>query len=295
MSMLEQQTEAWLKDRRNHLGASDAPVIMEVSPWSTPLQLWEEKVGVRGSKVKTAAMQHGLDTEEEARKKFEEITDIYVIPQVVKHPTKKWMMASLDGMDIERNNIVEIKCPRNVVDHEIARAKEVPNKYYPQLQHQMFVCELDKAYYFSYRNKEGLVVEVKRDEDYLKKLLEKEELFWECVQSFTPPSAIEKDYVRMNDPGFNAYVERYLAADAMIGKYEKEREEIKEHLLLMAGGLNVKSSRLSITKVVRKGIVDYKAIPELESIDLEKYRKAPITSWRLTNAEVSHTRSKVQA
>lgn len=293
MSALIQGTKEWLQARREKVGSSDAPVIMGVSPWSTPLQCWEEKMGLREARKKTAAMQYGLDTEEEARQAFEKMTDIYVFQDVIDHPEKKWMRASLDGIDVEKKHIVEIKCPRNSLDHEIAKTYSVPEKYYPQVQHQIFVCELDKAYYFSYFNKEGVIVEVKRDEKYLKKLLEEEEKFWDCMQNFIAPDAIEKDYVKMGCATWTAYEERYAAIDASLNKLEKEKEELRQHLLEMAGGQNVVGNRLKLSKVVRKGIVDYKTVPELEGVNLEKYRKAPTTTWRITNAEISNTRPKV--
>ena len=34
----------WKQFRRTHIGASDAPIIMGESPWSTPLKLYEQKI-----------------------------------------------------------------------------------------------------------------------------------------------------------------------------------------------------------------------------------------------------------
>ena len=42
-----QGTSEWLENRKNHIGASDAPVVMGVSPWDTPYKLWENKLGRR--------------------------------------------------------------------------------------------------------------------------------------------------------------------------------------------------------------------------------------------------------
>lgn len=40
---LDQRTDEWLMWRSQGIGASDAPVIMGVSPWSDPVSLWMEK------------------------------------------------------------------------------------------------------------------------------------------------------------------------------------------------------------------------------------------------------------
>ncbi len=46
MSALIQHSNEWLELRKNKIGASDAPIIMKVSPWKTPYRLWEEKLGL---------------------------------------------------------------------------------------------------------------------------------------------------------------------------------------------------------------------------------------------------------
>jgi hypothetical protein len=35
--------------------------------------------------------------------------------------------------------------------------------------------------------------------------------------------------------------------------------------------------------IERKGSIDYASIPELHLVDIEKYRKEPVVSWKLTN------------
>ena len=43
---LHQNTPKWLEYRKHKLGASCAPIIMEVSPWSSPLMLYKEMLGL---------------------------------------------------------------------------------------------------------------------------------------------------------------------------------------------------------------------------------------------------------
>ena len=44
---MEQKSEEWLDWRKKGIGSSDAPIIMGVSPWKTPFELWEEKTGTQ--------------------------------------------------------------------------------------------------------------------------------------------------------------------------------------------------------------------------------------------------------
>ncbi len=46
-----------------------------------------------------------------------------MFPKVVLHPAHDWMMASLDGIDLDGNSIVEIKCPGQT-DLEIGQTRE---------------------------------------------------------------------------------------------------------------------------------------------------------------------------
>jgi putative phage-type endonuclease len=186
MSALVQGSEEWLEMRKKKIGASDAPIIMGVSPWKTPKALWEEKLSIRNSDIPSIAMLRGVEMEDEARLVFEEMTGIYVFKRVMQHPVYDWMIASLDGIDIEEKNIVEIKCPGKK-DHAVALEGRVPDKYYPQLQHQLYVCNLPKIYYFSYNGTGGVVVEVMRNEEYQERLIKEELKFWDCILNFIPP------------------------------------------------------------------------------------------------------------
>jgi predicted phage-related endonuclease len=44
---IHQQTPEWHAWRMQGLGSSDAPVIMQESPWRTPKQIWELRTGRR--------------------------------------------------------------------------------------------------------------------------------------------------------------------------------------------------------------------------------------------------------
>lgn len=184
--MLVQGSEEWLELRKSHIGASDAPVIMGVSPWKSIYQLWQEKVGFSIPRGCSPAMQRGLNLEPLARETFTEMTGIYVEPSVIFSFKNPWMMASLDGIDSTGKYIVEIKCAGES-DHAAAIRKEIPSKYYPQLQHQLAVCELESMYYFSFDGFSGTCLVVHRNDKYIDDMIRREEKFWEHVRNFTPP------------------------------------------------------------------------------------------------------------
>lgn len=281
MSALVQQTQEWLDMRKTKIGSSDAPVIMEISPWKTRYQLWEEKVGVGKEREKTIAMQRGLNMEEEARQKFEELTGHVVFPSVVYHPKHEFMIASLDGIDIEQRNAVEIKCPGNE-DHQSALDGVVPAKYIPQLQHQLEVTGLDMIYYFSYNGNSYKIIEVGKDAQYIKRLVDEECAFWNCVQTLEAPKLSERDYIERSDEMWSHVANSWINCQQKLEKLKAEEEHLRESLICLSGKSNAIGAGVRLSKIVRKGTIDYKAVPELRGLDLELYRKGPVESWRIS-------------
>lgn len=172
---LEQGSEAWHAWRRKTITATMASVIMGVSPWTTPRDLFLEIIGLTPPKEKNAAMERGLELEPVARDLFNDAYKVKTKPVVMISDEHKDVGASLDGWDEENKTLIEIKCP-GVADHTKAILGQVPKHYYPQLSHQMLVADVEKCFYVSYRpghQKEFVVIEVLRDREYDKLLLEK--------------------------------------------------------------------------------------------------------------------------
>jgi putative phage-type endonuclease len=265
MSALIQQTDDWLALRRTKIGASDAPIIMGVSPWTTEYQLWCEKLGLSEGREQTEAMRRGIVGEEEARLCFIQQTGIYVCPEVVFHPTHDFMMASLDGIADDRKTIVEIKRPGQR-DHDIALSGVVPEKYYPQLQHQLACCGLDMVYYFSYRSDtDNVIIKVDRDDDYIKEMIEKEREFFEFMNDVIAPPLSERDYVSRDDDEWTTTVQLWKLISDQLKDCETKEKELRNRLISLSAGKNSKGSGIRLTRVVRKGSVDYSKITEYKT------------------------------
>lgn len=196
---VKQGTPEWHQFRRTHLGASDAISIMGMSPWKSPIELYEDKIFQLDQK-ENPYMYRGKQLEPIALQEFEKETGLIMFPAVYIHDTIDWMCASFDGITLEEDAIVEIKCPGKK-DHEEALKGRIPKKYMPQLQHQLFVSGLDIAYYYSFDGCKGINLEVKRDQEFIDKMIEKEFEFWQCLLTLTPPKTqFSKDYVSTTPP-----------------------------------------------------------------------------------------------
>ncbi len=280
---MKQNTPEWLEMRKKYIGASDAPAIMGISPWKSKYQLWEEKVSISVPTYKSASMHRGTEMEPIAREEFIKMTGLIVEPEVMFHPSNSFMMASLDGLSKDKKYAVEIKCP-GPVDHNEAMLDMVPKKYVPQLQHQLEVCGLEMIFYFSFNGSSGKIIEVRRDQAYIDKLVKEEKAFWKCVENFEPPELTNKDYVERDDFEWSLAAKNWEDNNKHMKILQERDKRYRDSLVDLSNGKNCQGSGITLSRVLRKGNVDYKAIPELKEVDLEQYRGKTIESWRLTNA-----------
>lgn len=290
---LEQNTPQWLSWRQGGIGGSDAPAIMGVSPWDTPLSLWLRRKGHLPRKMDTLAMQRGHDLEPIAREKAAAEIGMMFNPMCGQHDKFPFLRASFDGVELGMRALQEIKAPA-VEEHELALNNLVPAKYWPQVQHQMMVSKIKKTYYVSYRpeagrNDELAIVEVDADREYQKRLFAAEKAWWGCFTEDRMP--VEKDEV------FAALAWRPLKQLAR--QYKSMEEEVRKELLAKTGVAGeeevTKDLGPALIKVSsRIGEVDYDALFQAYGIDdavLDKFRKPSslVTRVTLTN----HLKAKV--
>ena len=172
-----QGSPEWLALRKKMITASEATIIMGLSPWTTRDQLLQEKLGLVEPRPVTSAMRRGSELEPIARRCYEEQTGNMMAPDVVIHQNG-WMMASLDGISIDEKLILEIKCT-NKTNHELAKNGKIPVYYMPQVQHQIYVCNVDICHYYSFTGSDGIVVPVLRDNEYIARMIELEHEFYQ--------------------------------------------------------------------------------------------------------------------
>ena len=270
---MEQNTQNWLNFRKDKIGSSDSPIIMGVSPWNTPYKLWRQKLDLDPPQEETQAMQQGKLREEIARIEFIRRTGIEVIPDVRVSDELPWAMASADGISADGKTLIEIKNPIH------AKPECVPDIYMPQLQKQMYVYRLAKMIYFDFTS--DFMLEVDRDDDYIENMLEVETVFYDCMQNLVAPTLEKRDYVQRNDTAWLDATEDWLKLYEERKELEKKEQCAREYLIRLAGNSNCKGNGVSVSKIVRKGNIQFKDIPQLKGIDLEQYRGTPIESWRI--------------
>ena len=160
--------------------------IVELEQGSPEWHAWRSD-GIGATNAKVAMGKHGkgfdklLRVKAEARTKYISRTGTIVKPVCVQSTKYKWLRASLDGLTEDHSAAVEIKCGARV--YEIAdETASIPDYYYPQTQHILAVTGLwSLDFWCHWPGSPDLLVNVPRNDDYIKNLLEKEEAFWNMV------------------------------------------------------------------------------------------------------------------
>lgn len=186
--ILDQNSPDWHKWREEGIGGSDAAIVMGLTGFCDVHTFWLDKTGQKKRKFElNAAMQHGIDTEPEAREAFIKHTGEYVEPLCGQHSEYEWMKVSLDGISRDGQIIVEIKCPSSYNKHA-SNAYIVPSYYYCQIQHQLAITKAEFCCFWSYMpNFGGNLLQVYPNEKFIEELIRREELFWNFVTENKEP------------------------------------------------------------------------------------------------------------
>ena len=177
---LKQGSSEWDAFRRIHIGASEAPAIAGVDPYTKPEKLWHRKFTGEKQYV-SPAMRRGTELEPLVRKMLERTDGVCYLPLVVQHDEHEWMIASLDGYDESTKKGIEIKCPGDKLFNQIIIDRDIPKHYIYQIQHQMSVTNLHTWSLIVFNGTYFEEFHVDRDEDIIQELIEKEQRFYQSL------------------------------------------------------------------------------------------------------------------
>ena len=176
---MEQRTEEWFMARAGVPSASNFDKIVTSKGVATSgvtrkkyiYKLAAEIItGKHEESYTNAAMQHGIDTEEEARNMYELVKGIEVNEVGFCMLDDKSSGASPDGM-VGEDGLLEIKCPKVETHIDYLLNNKIPTTYIPQVQGQLFVTGRKWCDFMSYSDGlKPLIVRVERDEVFIKKL-----------------------------------------------------------------------------------------------------------------------------
>lgn len=147
---LEQDSPDWLPWRQKGIGSSDVALLMSPEPVfdRTVGTLWKRKVGYeREVALDNEHIRRGKELEPKIRDEVNKILGTNFEPACVLREDAPYLRASLDGIDYDRDAILEIKAPSPKVFKKYKDTWEIPENYYLQMQYQMLCSDTEYGYF----------------------------------------------------------------------------------------------------------------------------------------------------
>ncbi len=284
IARLVQGSAEWHEHRRRYRNASETPIVMGVSPWQTPYQLWQYKLGLTKPEI-TAPMLRGTELEPAGRAAYEARSDEVMQPLVVVDGEYS---ASLDGMTLGGDRIVEIKCPfkgRDSMLWQSVSAGDLPEHYRWQVQHQLMVTGAQVADVFVFDGTDGQLLEVTPEPDSWSAIRSAWDSFAKFVATSEPPPLTDRDVRIRDDPEWLEAAAKYRELRASYEDLTVMVDEARKRLVSLASRPMEQGGGIRLSRYWKRGAIDYKRVPELVGVDLESYRTQPKEEVRVTIAD----------
>lgn len=267
---LKQGSREWLEFRKRKFNASETPDVLGVG-FNKPYKLALIKSGDEVV-YKNYAMELGNENEPTIREHLNKKYKLNLKPVVMLSDEDDRFLASLDGVDFEKNVFCEIKFSKS--EFECVKEWEQPSeKYYYQIQHQFYVTGLSKCIFavgrvndnFDY---EVIDVEVKRDEVAIDKIRNA----WIEFEKNYMSQSVDDEWLSLSEELHELSEQKKLL--------DEKIEELKKRAIEKANGKELKAYGLTIYQINRKPTIDYKSFVESQKLEVPKeYVKDGNISW----------------
>lgn len=289
--MIEQRSAEWFKQRTHKVTGSNIGAAIGVNPWKTQDDLIRSMVreyhGAESEFQGNIATEYGQLHEPLAQMDYQNKTGNFVEEcGFFVHPDYPWLGASPDGL-VDDDIVLEIKAPFGLRDKKgddlvFKTALEQPH-YYAQMQMEMGVTGRKVCHFYQWSQHGDSLEVVNYDDAWWSDNLPKLEAFYALYLSeLDNPDHLEEKLKEINTLGAMSMIEEYDQLSETIDDATARKKEILDDLIKMAKDRNSIIHGRKLTKVDRKGAVNYAAIPELKGVDLELHRKKPSQYWRFS-------------
>lgn len=247
---------AWLEARRGLVTASDVSAILGADPYTSRLELWQEKAGLaEGDDVESEAAEWGIPLEGAILEMYRRRTgrEAAAYQKLCRSTEYPWLGATCDAwtvLDGVGKAPLELKSSlgRRSADWE----EEVPAYYLPQIETQMIVMGSDVASVACLTVGPRLRwADVRSDRELRERIIDETRDFMRRVEQNDPPPpdgsesakrALERRYakerpgaiVELGQPGLELDI-RLSGLGRQIKELEKAQSEAKNRLREMIG------------------------------------------------------------
>lgn len=243
ISLKKVDRDTWLKMRQKGIGGSDAGTICGLNKYKSPLQLYYEKISNGDEQIEqpdNEYMYWGRNTEDMVAKEFANQTG-----KTVKRTNFMYISANYpylladvdrliyDSPDLNAKPTAILECKTtSEYNSDEWRDDEIPASYIMQVQHYLYVLDMDQAYIAALIGGHHFIYKpIPRDDDLIHYMLQKELKFWDNVTTHTPPEVSAID-TQLLDRKYPSATKKSINADVTISdildKYALLKSEIKE-------------------------------------------------------------------
>lgn len=242
----EQGTDKWLEWRKQGITATEAASIMYPSKWGSPLSIYTDKLGLteKSQDDSDGFMEWGHRIEDLLVNKFMEQHKGFSVCTQGRLYQRDWAKCSLDAQCFDEHGVpVIIECKTGQREE---KWDPIPERYYAQVQWQMYVTGIRKAYFsVLIQGHIWFEREVEYCPEYVKQLKEKCFYVWDCIQNKQAPATLgdfESDKTAIaalaGESGHSGEpvdvdtdtVGKYIALKEAYEKAEKEFNDFKNSL-----------------------------------------------------------------
>lgn len=310
MEQIIQNTPEWMAWRHKGIGASEASVIMGVSRFKTPKELYKQKISPTPPKDKKNFIhEKGHKLEDIARKNYELETFDDWKPKLAVHCEEERFRASLDGWNETLEAVWECKYLglekyESLRNEKLPLMERIPSEYWPQLMHQVMVTNAKEVHLTGIVDDKVLkTLEKGQTEQFtlsfpvdadctkyiVEKLIPKLFEFLKCIDEKTPPETSKDDIVITKNAELGKLLTKYKSVKTKMDKLSKEEKELKKEIfkisLSIHNRVECKGHKITETVGIDKETPDYeaylKSLPEWTSDeDLIKNRFVKISKGR---------------
>lgn len=290
--------EDWLQVRKQGIGSSDAAAACGIHPYLSMLELWMIKTGRMSSDI-DASNNNGIEgysplywgntLEPMVAKYYQEHTGNKVrrVNAILQHPDpdKAFMLANLDYAITGSDEVQILEC-KTAGEHGAKLWKHgVPLYVTCQVQHQLAVTGKQAAHICVLLcGHEAKIYKVERDERLIASIMEHERLFWQYVETDTPPipdhsesaaRALKQLYPKpepnskidfKDDAGANKLFEQLLSYRDYMQELEQRHDQVKHQLQSLIQDNEV--------AVFEKGAISWKRSKDSIGLDSKAVIKA---------------------
>lgn len=288
MAVAEQE----IKSRRSYLGCSELGAVMGVDPYKTPLDVFNQKLGLVEPFQGNRHTERGEKLEAIAAKEYTEKTgrSLRRRSEALVHPELEFFRGHIDRLVVGQERIAEIKCPSQGSFAKIKR-EGPPVSWILQLQGYLLLSGKSAGEYivFNADQWELVTFEVAAEPALFPSIEAAARDFWNHVRSRIPPEPVAADkakiefanvageVVKRTDPEFATAAEELFDAYHLRKDADALYEFAKDRLKAVVGGLGkYEGAGLRLHYAMQEGrkTFDYKALARTHpELDLDPFFK----------------------